>query len=43
MRIEKVIKTRTVKGKKESLVQWLGYGEKFNSWVATENIENNKI
>jgi len=32
-RIEKVLKTRTRKGKKESYIKWLGYPDKFNSWI----------
>ena len=35
--IEKVIKTRTRKGNKEYFVKWLGYPEKFNSWVAKKD------
>jgi hypothetical protein len=31
--IEKVIKTRKVKGKKQYFVKWLGYPPKFNSWI----------
>jgi hypothetical protein len=37
-KINEIIKTRTLKnGKKEYLVNWLGYPDKFNSW--TQNIE----
>jgi len=32
-RIEKIIKTRTKKGKKEILVKWEGYNDSFNSWI----------
>lgn len=32
-RIEHVIKTKKVKGKKKYLVKWFGYSEDFNSWV----------
>jgi len=39
-RIERVIKHRKRKGKKEYLVKWLGYPEQFNSWVSQERIEN---
>lgn len=31
--VEKVLKTRKVKGKMEYFVKWRGYPEKFNSWV----------
>ena len=31
--VEKVVKTRTRKGKKEYLVRWMGYGPKHDSWV----------
>lgn len=31
--IEKVIKTKTVKGKKQYFVKWKGYNDSFNSWV----------
>jgi len=31
--IEKVLKTRVVKGKKEYFVKFLGYDDKYNSWV----------
>lgn len=36
-RIEKILKTRTRNKEIEYFVQWLGYPEKFNSWV--KNIE----
>ena len=32
-RVEKVLKTRKRGGKKEYFVKWLGYSNKFNSWV----------
>jgi hypothetical protein len=32
-RIEKVLRTRHRAGKTEYLVKWLGYPDKFNSWV----------
>jgi transposase InsO family protein len=37
-RIEKVIKTRTSKGKKEALVKWFGWPEKFNQWLPFESV-----
>ena len=33
-KIEKVLKTRTVGGKKQYFVKWLGWPDKFNSWVS---------
>ena len=33
-RIEKVIK----KGKNKSLVKWLGYPDKFNSWIENKDL-----
>ena len=35
--VEKIIKTRTRKGKKEYLIKWLNYSNKFNSWEPAEN------
>ena len=32
-RVERVIKTKKVRGRKQYLVKWRGYGEKFNSWI----------
>jgi hypothetical protein len=37
-RIEKVIKTRTKNGRKESLVKYLGYPDKFNEWIPSDSI-----
>ena len=31
--IEKILQTRTRRGKKEYLVRWQGYGKEFDSWV----------
>lgn len=31
--VEKVIKQRTVKGKKQLYVKWLGWPEKYNAWI----------
>ena len=36
--IDKVIRTRWRKGKKELLVSWLHYDDKFNSWIPAENV-----
>lgn len=38
--VEKILKTRTKKGKKEYLIKWLNYSDKFNSWEPAENIIN---
>jgi hypothetical protein len=32
-KIEKILKTRKRNGRIEYFVKWLGYPEKFNSWV----------
>lgn len=37
-KVEKVLKTRKSKGRKESLVKWLHFPSKFNEWVPTENV-----
>lgn len=39
-KIEKVIRRRTRKGKPEALVKWMGWPEKFNSWIAAETIQD---
>ena len=36
-RVEKVVRTKTVKGVKKYLVKWLGYPESDNTWV--NNVE----
>ena len=38
-RVEDVVKQRTRKGKKEYLIKWMGYPEKFNSWVPEEDLK----
>lgn len=40
--IEKVLKERKTGGKKQFLVKWLGYPEKFNSWVNESDVEGLK-
>jgi len=32
-KVEKVLKTRKRKGKKEYFVKWKGYDDSFNSWT----------
>jgi len=36
--IESVLKERKIKGRKQYLVKWRGYSDKFNSWVNSEDI-----
>ena len=36
--IERIIKTRKRKGRKQFLVKWEGYGPEYNSWVHEEDI-----
>ena len=38
-RVEKVIKERTRKGKKEYLIRWLGYPSKFDSWLQAADLK----
>lgn len=39
-KVEKIIKSRkTPKGGREHFVKWLGYPEKFNSWVSVKDIK----
>ena len=39
--VEKVIRKRTnKKGEKEEFVKWMGYPEKFNSWISTKDVVN---
>jgi hypothetical protein len=40
--IEKVIKTRTRNKKKESLVRWVGWPPKFDTWIPSSDIQNYK-
>ncbi len=43
--IDKILKTKTVKGEKQYFISWDGYPEKFNSWVPASSLnlgENNK-
>ena len=39
-KIEKVLRRRTVKGKRMAFVKWLGYGDKFNSWIPAGDIKS---
>ena len=40
--IEKVLKNRRYRGKKQILVKWLGLHKKFNSWVDADSVEQYK-
>ncbi len=40
--IDKVLETRTKNRKKEHLVSWLGWPEKYNSWVADKDLKDLK-
>ena len=42
-RIEKVIKYKTESRTRTALVKWLGYGDKFNSWIPVSDITDSKI
>ena len=39
--VEKILQTKTVKGKKKHFVKWIGYNEKYNSWVDDKDIVHN--
>ena len=39
-KIEKVIRKRIRKGKRELLVKWLGWPEKFNSWIDASTVKD---
>ena len=38
-RISNILKQRRRNGKKEILVEWLGYPSSFNSWIPADNIQ----
>ena len=40
--IEKIVKSRTVRGKKQHLVHWRGWSKKFDSWIDADTIQNYK-
>ena len=37
-RIEKILRSRKVGGRKEYLVKWVGYPDKFNEWVGEDQV-----
>ena len=37
-KVEEILRTRKRKGNKEHFVKWLGYPEKFNSWISEHDI-----
>ena len=37
-RVESVLRRRTRRGRKELLVKWMGYPDKFNSWIAEKDL-----
>ena len=36
--VEKILQTKTVKGKKKHLVKFIGYSDKFNEWLDDKDI-----
>ena len=38
-KIEKVLRYKTIRGKKYGLVKWKGYSDKFNEWIPVSNIK----
>ena len=40
--IEKILKRKTVRGKKMVFVKWLYYPKKFNSWIEANEIQDLK-
>lgn len=39
-RVESILKTRRRKGKKEFLIKWMGYSDKFSSWVPESDVKD---
>lgn len=39
-RVEKVLKTRKVKGKKQHLIRWVGWSSKYDSWIDSGEIKH---
>ena len=38
-RIEKVLRRKTVRGKKMALVRWKGYGPESDSWIMSDTVQ----
>ena len=38
-RIEKVIRKKIIDGVEHALVKWMGYIDKFNEWIPTQNLQ----
>jgi hypothetical protein len=38
--IEQILSRRFVEGRKQYKVKWLGWPDKFNSWVSEEELQN---
>jgi hypothetical protein len=38
-KVERVLKTRMTRGRKEYFVKWLNFGEQHNSWISATDIE----
>ena len=41
-RVEEVLRSRMSNKRKEYFVKWMGYPDKFNSWVPAESVKNIK-
>ena len=41
-KIEKILKTKKVKGKKQHLVRWVGWASKYDSWIDGDALESYK-
>jgi hypothetical protein len=39
-KIEKIVKYKTIKGKKFGLVKWKGYSSKFNDWLPVSELKS---
>ncbi len=37
--INKILKTKTIKGRKKYLVNWLGYDEKLQEWIDEDDVK----
>ena len=39
-KVEKILKKRTIHGRREVIVKWIGYPKKFNSWIPEANVQD---